>query len=159
MNIEGVDVAMEQMEAASGVCNVSHPRGWGLMDGVGSMSSNCAGSKRSGEPCRATVESPQTYCWWHDPANAEQRSRSASKAAKVKVGELGEIKAKLRQLADNVLSGDVDRADASVVSQVLGVYLKAIAIELKVKEQEQIIERVEELEQILAQREETKRWG
>ncbi len=50
-----------------------------------------------------------------------------------------------------MLAGDVDRADASVVSQLLGVYLRAVGTELKVREQEQIIERVEELETLMAQ--------
>jgi hypothetical protein len=26
----------------------------------------CAGTKRDGSPCTATVEPPQSYCWWHD---------------------------------------------------------------------------------------------
>jgi hypothetical protein len=42
----------------------------------------CAGLKRDGRQCTGSVEPPQRYCWWHDPANAEKRRRSASKAAK-----------------------------------------------------------------------------
>jgi hypothetical protein len=33
----------------------------------------CAGTKRDGAPCTATVEPPQRYCWWHDPANIERQ--------------------------------------------------------------------------------------
>jgi hypothetical protein len=39
----------------------------------------------------------------------------------------------------------VDRGDAAVVSQVLNVYLRAVGIELKVKEQLELEARIEEL--------------
>jgi hypothetical protein len=67
----------------------------------------CLGIKKTGERCAATVEPPQEFCWWHNPANADQRSRAASKAAKAKAhpGELAEVKAQLRTLADDVVAG------------------------------------------------------
>jgi hypothetical protein len=99
----------------------------------------CAGTKRDGSPCTATVEPPQTYCWWHDPVNSEQRKRAASRAGKSKPSrELRKIKIRLSELADDVLSGAVNRADAAVASQVLNVYLRAVSIETKVKEVEEL---------------------
>ena len=45
----------------------------------------------------------------HDPANAERRSRSASKAARSKPKrELMALKDQLRTVADGVLSGTVE---------------------------------------------------
>jgi hypothetical protein len=117
----------------------------------------CSGTKRDGSPCTATVEAPQRFCWWHDPANAEKRRRAASKAGKSKPSkELATIKQRLSDLADAVLSDDeetrVDKGVAAVASQVLNVYLRAVSVELKAKEQLELIERLEMLEEALAQR-------
>jgi hypothetical protein len=46
----------------------------------------------------------------------------------------------------------VDRSDAAVVSQVLNVYLRAIGMEMKVKEVTELEERLEELEASLERR-------
>ena len=109
----------------------------------------CAGFKKSGERCNATVEPPQTYCWWHDPQNADQRSRAASKAATArhKVPELVEVKAKLRTIADDVLSGRLEKGRGSIVAQILGVYTRVVEVERKVRETDELEARLEELEQ------------
>jgi hypothetical protein len=110
----------------------------------------CAGTKRDNSPCTATVEQPQEYCWWHDPANADKRRRAASKAGKSKPNrELAGIKRRLSDLADDVLTGTVDKGVAAVASQVLNVYLRAVSVELKVNEQLELIERLERLEEVL----------
>jgi hypothetical protein len=117
------------------------------------LAARCAGIKRDGAPCTATVEPPQRFCWWHDPANAEKRRRAASKAGKAKPSrELASIKARLSDLADDVLAGEVDRGMAAVASQILNVYLRAVSVELKVNEQIEILERLETLEADLKER-------
>ena len=124
------------------------------------MAVRCAGIKRDNSPCTATVEPPQEYCWWHDPANAEKRRRAASKAGKAKPSrELAGIKQRLSDLADEVLAGEVDRAVAAVASQVLNVYLRAVSVELKIREQQEITERLEELETLLEQQKGERRYG
>jgi hypothetical protein len=109
----------------------------------------CSGFKRSGEPCKATVELPQTYCWWHAPENAEQRSRSASKAAKAKAGEIGDIKSELRQLVQDVLDGEVETRVAAVVGQLQGYRLRAVELERKIREQEELAAEVQELKALV----------
>ena len=114
------------------------------------MAVRCAGTKRDNSPCTATVEPPQEYCWWHDPANAEKRRRAASKAGTAKPNrELSSIKGRLSALADDVLTGEVDKGVAAVASQILNVYLRAVSVELKVNEQLELIERLEALEEVL----------
>ncbi len=44
----------------------------------------CGGFKRNGAQCTATVEPPQRFCWWHDPANKEERRKAAAKGGKGK---------------------------------------------------------------------------
>jgi hypothetical protein len=120
----------------------------------------CAGTKRDSSPCTATVEPPHRFCWWHDPANADKRRRAASKAGKSKPSrELAGIKQRLSDLADDVLEGRQERAVAAVASQVLNVYLRAVSVELKAREQQEITERLEELETLLEQRREERRYG
>jgi hypothetical protein len=120
----------------------------------------CAGTKRDGSPCTAAVEPPQRFCWWHDPAYAEKRRRAASKAGKAKPSrELAGIKQRLSELADDVLAGEVDRAVAAVASQVFNVYLRAVSVEFKIREQQEITERLQELETLLEQQKGERRYG
>ncbi len=124
----------------------------------------CLGTKRDNSPCTVTVEPPQTYCWWHDPANASQRKAAASKGGK-RAGkgrpqaELKDIKERLSKLAEDVLEGNVDKGNAAVVSQILNTYIRAVAVELKAVEQLQIIERLEALEQDLDTKARSRAWG
>ena len=87
-------------------------------------------------------------------AGRPQRLPRASRA-----GELAGIKQRLWDLADDVLEGRQDRAVAAVASQVLNVYLRALSLELKVREQQEITERLEELETLLEQRKGERRYG
>ena len=123
------------------------------------MAVRCAGTKRDDSPCTATVEPPQRFCWWHDPANADKRRRAASKAGKSKPSrELAGIKQRLSDLADDVLEGRQDKGVAAVASQVLNVYLRAVTVELKVREQQEFIERLETLEERLGRDGGGRRW-
>ena len=118
--------------------------------------SRCLGTKRDNSPCTVSVEPPQTFCWWHDPANADARKRAAARGGK-RAGrgrpqaELSDIKRRLSDLADDVLEGRQDKAVAAVASQVLNVYLRAISVETKLKEQFELVERLESLEEGLEQ--------
>ncbi len=107
----------------------------------------CAGSKRDGGHCTATVEPPQRYCWWHDPANADKRRRSASKAARSKPGrELVGIKGLLSDLTDRVLDGGLETGPAAVANQLINTRLRAVELERKIKETEEFEERLAALE-------------
>jgi hypothetical protein len=121
---------------------------------------SCGGTKRDGSPCTATVEPPQRFCWWHDPVHADKRRRSASKAGRSKPGrELTNIKGRLSDLADDLLEGNVDKGVAAVASQILNVYLRAVSMELKLREAEELERRMEEIEALLAARKERTSWG
>jgi hypothetical protein len=56
-----------------------------------------------------------------------------------------------------VLEGRQDKGVAAVASQVLNVYLRAVSVELKAREQLELIERLEALEDLAQLR--GKRWG
>jgi hypothetical protein len=106
----------------------------------------CSATKRDGTRCERSADGPHGLCWAHDPANAGERRRMASKAGRSKPsGEIRALKVQLQELADNVLSGRVNRSDAAVVGQVFNVLLRAIEIERKVKETEELEQSVSEL--------------
>jgi hypothetical protein len=94
------------------------------------------------------------YCIGHDPDQAEARRRRASKGGKRggrgrPQAELANIKARLSDLADDVLEGTTDRQDAAVVGQLLNTVIRAVSVELKAREQLELIERLEALEEQL----------
>jgi uncharacterized protein YydD (DUF2326 family) len=96
----------------------------------------------------------------HDPANAEKRRRAASKAARSKPSrEIRDLKKQLEDLAEAVLSGGVDRGDAVVVNQILNTRARLIELERKVKETEELEERLEALERAQQEGGRSKRWG
>jgi hypothetical protein len=124
----------------------------------------CLGTKRDNSPCTVTVEPPQTYCWWHNPANADKRKQAAARGGKRggrgrPQAELANIKGRLSDLADDVLADKVDKGVAAVVSQVLNVYLRAVSVELKAREQLELVGRLETLEEVLEQRKGDRRHG
>src|SRR5215213_10385666 len=87
----------------------------------------CRATKASGDPCKAPATGLHGYCWAHDPANASQRSRMASKAARSKPNrELVGLKAQLVDLTEDVLSGELETRRAAVANQLINTRLRAI---------------------------------
>jgi len=106
----------------------------------------CAGTKRDGSQCTASVEPPQRYCWWHDPDNAEERQRAASKAGKSRPSrELLAIKTQLQDLTERVLAGGLETGRAAVANQLINTRLRAIEQERKNKESDELEARIEAL--------------
>ncbi len=113
--------------------------------------SQCAGIKRAGGRCEVVVTGLKTHCYHHDPATAEKRKRVATKGGRSKGPnrELSDIKRLIGGLIGGVLKGTTDRGDAAVCGQLANTQLRAVAVELKVREQLELIDRVEELEEII----------
>jgi hypothetical protein len=68
------------------------------------------------------------------------------------------VKARLQALADKVEEGHMDRADAAVISQIWGTYLRAVSVEMKLKETLELVARLEALEEGLEQNRGSSRW-
>jgi hypothetical protein len=99
----------------------------------------CPAITRSGQSCRGFVRPGDEFCVAHDPDRAEERRAAASKAGRSRTtAEFREVKAQLRQLANDVLSGRVDKGRASVVAQILGVWCKTAEAEVRLREFEEI---------------------
>jgi hypothetical protein len=119
----------------------------------------CTGTKRDGTRCTASVEPPQRFCWWHDPANAEERRRSASRAGKSRPSrELPGIKTQLQDLTEQVLAGDLLPGPAAVANQLINTRLRAIEQERKNRETQDLEARIEALEHTQERAKGARRW-
>ena len=120
----------------------------------------CTGTKRNGEGCTATVEPPLRYCWWHDPANAEKRHRAASKGGRGKTSKVTKgLHELLEDLANRVIEGTLETSRGAVANQLIGTRIRLLEYERRLKEQEELEGRLEELEAILTQRKDASGWG
>lgn len=108
----------------------------------------CKATKRDGTPCTLPARDSNGLCWAHSPEHAEKRRKAASKGGKSRRGgEIVEVKARIRELAEAVIEGKVDRGKASVAFQGYGVLRGFLETERKLKEVEELEERLSQLEQ------------
>ena len=114
------------------------------MDGV------CRANKRDGSPCTAPATGANGYCWAHDPANAEQRRRIASRGGRGRGnGEIANLKAQLADLAKGVLDGGITTPVGAVVNQILNTRARLLEVERRIKETEELEERLQALENVM----------
>ena len=114
----------------------------------------CCASKANGEPCERIVGASQDYCFAHDPNRAAERARNASRAARSKPSrEMAVLKGQLRAVADGVLSGAVEPKRGAVAVQALSALTRAIELERRIKEEDQLTERLDALEDLVNQAE------
>lgn len=126
--------------------------------------SQCGGIKASGGRCGAQAISGSQWCFNHHPDYEEKRRRRAARGGK-RGGrgrpqqELADIKARLSELAEQVLAGEVNRSSAAVAGQLLNTLIRAVGVELKAREQLDLSERLEELENLLERQKEGRQYG
>jgi hypothetical protein len=118
----------------------------------------CAGKKGDGTPCERIVSASHEYCYAHDPAFAEDRKRAASKAARSPATsrssrEIRQIKGRLEDLYGAVLDGSVTRQAAAVANQIANTQLRAIELERRVREQDELEGHFDELQELLEEAE------
>jgi hypothetical protein len=110
------------------------------------LAGQCSFIKASGERCRGTANGPNGLCWAHDPANAEQRRRSASRAGRSKGNrEVVDLKEEIKSVIADVKAGDLDRNDAAVMIQGYRALRDFIALERQVRETDELAAEIEEL--------------
>jgi hypothetical protein len=106
---------------------------------------------------RRATANLQTSCWWHESANADKCKQAAARGGGRggcgrPQAELVNIKQRLSELADDVLEEKVDKGVGAVASQILNIYLRAVYVELKAREQLEFVERLEALEEAIESR-------
>jgi hypothetical protein len=126
----------------------------------------CSGIRADGGCCKAQAMRNSQWCINHDPEQAEVRRRRASRGGR-RGGrgrpsvELARLQGRFEELADKVLSGEVERGVGAVVGQLLNGARACVRDGLAAREQEELVARLQSLEEAL----ETKtgngerRWG
>ena len=111
----------------------------------------CSYLMPDGGRCRAAPMKGQPWCYVHHPDYAEKR-REAGRRGGYRAGrgrplvELADVKGQLRKLADEVVTGRVDRGRAAVAGQLLGTFLRAVSVEAKIRELDELERRIAALE-------------
>ncbi len=123
----------------------------------------CAFIKPGGERCGATAMRGYDHCYGYRPDLAEERRRNASKGGKSggrgrPAAEMDETKRRVRAVIAGVLSGKIERGVGAVLFQGYNTLLKAVEVERKMREEEELLARIEQLEQIQDQKGGS-RWG
>jgi len=123
----------------------------------------CTAITQGGERCKGIAIGSSDYCYAHHPDHADERKRAARKGGKRggrgrPSAELARLQARFEELADKVLSGDIERGIGAVAGQLLNGARACVRGGLTAREQEELVERLEALEGALEQRGH-KRWG
>jgi hypothetical protein len=124
----------------------------------------CTAITRGGERCKGIAIDSSDYCYAHHPDHADDRKRAARKGGK-RGGrgrpsvDLAKLQARFEELAERVLNGEVERAKAAVAGQLLNGARACIRDGLSAREQEELVERLEELERVLEKRQPGGRYG
>jgi hypothetical protein len=116
--------------------------------------SRCSRIKADGERCKGTAIDTSGLCYAHSPNRAQERRRAASKGGKRGGrgrgnGDIKDVKAWLLKLASDVEEGRLKAKDCAVVSQILNVFLRGVEVQRRIKESEELEERLEALESVL----------
>jgi hypothetical protein len=122
----------------------------------------CSGIRRDGGRCGAQAIQDSSWCFNHHPAYEQQRQ-----AAKVRGGrrggrgrpqnEIARISARIEELAEDVVAGRLEKGRGAVGGQLLNYVLNGLRIGLQAREQEQLEERIEQIEAAL-ERQQKQRW-
>jgi hypothetical protein len=125
----------------------------------------CAAIKPNGDRCRGRAIGGSQWCWNHDPAHADERRRHGSKGGKRggrgrPIAELGNLRDENADIRRRLLEGELAPNVAAVAVQSINTDIRAVGAALKAREQEELIERLEALEEVLGpEKKGSRRWG
>jgi hypothetical protein len=114
----------------------------------------CSGITRSGTACKGTPIDGSQWCYVHHPDHAEERRRHGARGGKRggrgrPTSELTRLQRRFEELADMVLEGSVERGVGAVAGQLLNGARACVRDGLTAREQEELVERMEALEEQL----------
>src|SRR5215203_5846978 len=124
----------------------------------------CAGITAAGSRCKAEAMPHEEWCWNHHPDHEQARRRRASKGGKRggrgrPVTELGVLRDENADIRRRLLEGELAPNVAAVAVQSINTDIRAVGATLKAREQEELVERLEALEEVLEQRHKERRYG
>jgi hypothetical protein len=125
--------------------------------------SRCTAIKRDGRRCQGVAIDASGLCYSHDPNRADARKRAARKGGQR--GGRGRPQTQLTSLIsenadirERVLRGQIMPNVGAVAIQSINAAIRAVKVGLEVHEQQDLEERLAELEAAYEQRSK-RRWG
>jgi hypothetical protein len=118
----------------------------------------CSGITQAGTACKGIPIDGSQWCYVHHPDRTNERRRHGSKGGK-RGGrgrpsvELVRLQARFEELAEKVLSGEIERGVGAVAGQLLNGARACVRDALAAREQVELVGRLEELERLLEARE------
>ena len=124
----------------------------------------CSGITHAGTACKGIPIDGSQWCYVHHPDHVEERRRHGSKGGKRggrgrPIAELGSLRDENADIRRRLLEGELPPNVAAVAVQSINTDIRAVGATLKAREQEEIATRLEELETLLEQRKEERRYG
>ena len=102
----------------------------------------CAAITSTGERCKLDATSG-SYYWSPAPENTAARKSRARRNGRGKgSGEIADLKAQLADLAKSVLDGQITAPVGTVVNQILNTRARLLEVERRIKETEELKERI-----------------
>ncbi len=113
--------------------------------------SSCAAIKPDGARYKARAMKGSQWCFNHHPDYSQERQRNASKGGRRgrrgRPGRPGsELHTLLEDLTQRVIDGKLDTSRGAVTAQLINTRIRLLGHELKVREAEELEQRIEELE-------------
>jgi hypothetical protein len=117
----------------------------------------CSGITQAGTACNGIPIDGSQWCYVHHPDYAEVRRRHGSKGGKRggrgrPVAELASLRDENTDIRRRLLEGELLPNVAAVAVQSINTDIRAVGATLKAREQEEIAQRMEELETLLEAR-------
>src|SRR5215218_2093550 len=107
----------------------------------------CTAITKGGERCKLDATGG-SYCWSHNPQFREQRRRQGARGGKARgSGSIAAVMRKIESVIDDILEGRLERGKGAVVFQGYNVLLKAYDTDRKLREVDELLERIERLEE------------
>jgi hypothetical protein len=124
----------------------------------------CSGITQAGTACKGIPIDGSQWCYVHHPDRTNERRRHGSKGGKRggrgrPIAELGTLRDENAEIRRRLLEGELLPNVAAVAVQSINTDIRAVGATLKAREQEEITERLEELETLLEQRKGERRYG
>ena len=122
----------------------------------------CSGITQAGTACRGIPIDGSSYCYVHHPDHAEERRRHGARGGKRggrgrPIAELASLRDENADIRRRLLEGELLPNVAAVAVQSINTDIRAVGAAMKAREQEEILKRLQALEQ--AQEDGGRAWG
>ncbi|MDP9480484.1 MAG: hypothetical protein M3R38_33290 [Actinomycetota bacterium] len=124
----------------------------------------CSGITRAGTACKGIPIDGSQWCYVHHPNRVEERRRHGARGGKRggrgrPLADLADLKHDVRGVIDGVLDGTILQGPGAVVLQGYNTLLRAAKVEMDIREQTELVERLEALERASEGQRGGRGWG